>query len=255
MTPFVQQLLSAGFLLLFGVLALQVWRRAGPVRHDRATLAWGVTAAHFLVTGLYATGQAVLSAAGRYMGKQSALFLWVGEWAISANVARGAISVLFALIVLVLLVMRRRWVYRAAHLAPVLMAGTAVLATAAVLRMPSINNAYGMGTACALMSMVTAMVLMGALLAAVLNDSIDQLLWLSLALYALKEALSVSMFAIVAWWSLAPHPEEWHFFYWVSLGLAAGMSALAARRLRLAGKGRHVPALFERMYTLRSPVT
>ncbi|HYW10571.1 MAG TPA: hypothetical protein VE871_01410 [Longimicrobium sp.] len=255
MIPFVQQLLSSGLLLLFGLLALQVWRRAGPVRRDRATLAWGVTAAHFLVTGVYATGQAVLAAAGWSMGPRSALFTWVGGWSLSANVARGSISVLFALVLLVLLVLRRRWVYRVAHLSPVLLAVAVSLATAAVLRMPSINSAFGMSTACALMSTVTAMLLMGALLAAVLNDSIDQLLWLSLALYALKETLSVSLFAIVAWWSLSPSPEAWHFFFWVSAALGAGMSALAARRLRLAGKGHHVPALFERMYTLRSPVT
>jgi hypothetical protein len=251
---FAQQILASGFLLLFGVLALQVWRRAGPVRLDRATLAWGVCAVHFILTGVFATGQSLLAFTGWSMGKESALLTWVGEWAYAANLARAALSVLFALLVLVLLVTRRRWVFRAAHLAPVLLTGAMIVFTAALLQIRSLDSPYAVGTGCALMSGATAVILMAALLAAVLNDSIDQLLWLSLALYALKETLSVSMFAIVAWWSLAPHSGQWHVFYWVSVLLAAGMSALAVRRLRLAGAGQRVPALFERMYTLRPPV-
>lgn len=251
----VQQILASGFLLLFGVLALQVWRRAGPVRRDRATLAWGVAAAHFLLSGLYATAQAVLGAAGYSLGKNSALFRWVGEWSYAANLARGGLSVVFALIMLVLLVMRRRWVYRAAHLAPVLLTIAVVVLTAVALGMPALNTYYWLGTGGALLSLATAVILMGALLAAVLNDGIDQLLWLSLALYALKETLSVSLFAIVAWWSLAPYGQEVRVFYWVSAALAVGMGVLAVRRLRLAGEGQRVPALFERMYTLRSPLT
>ncbi|HST57805.1 MAG TPA: hypothetical protein VLK84_03885 [Longimicrobium sp.] len=259
MITFVQQLLACGFLLLYGVLALQVWRRAGPVRHDRATLAWGVTAAYFLLTGVYSTGQSVLAAVGwslgKWRGKESALLQWVATWSVGANLARGLLGVVFALILLALLVTRRRWALRAAHLAPVLLTVCVVVFTAVAVQMPSINNLYGLGTGGAVLSTITAVILMGALLAAVLNDGIDQLLWLSLALYTLKETLSVSLFTLIAWWSVIRASEAWYFFYWVAVGLALGMSLLAARRLRLAGAGERVPALFERMYTLRSPVT
>lgn len=247
----VQQILACGLLLLFGVLALRVWRRAGPVRRDRSAQAWGVTAAYFLVNGVYSTGHAVLAAVGLAMGRESALLKWVGTWAIAANLARGAMSVVFATILLLLLVLRRREVFRAAQLAPVLVAATGIAATVVVQQVPVLRTMYWLGTGMALLSMVTAVVMMGALLAAVLNDGMDQLLWLALALYALKETVSVSLFAIIAWWSLAAHPEAWRYFYWGAAALAAGMSALAARRLRLAGEGRHVPALFERLYTLR----
>lgn len=252
----VQQILASGFLLLYGAIALQVWRRAGPVRRDRATLAWGVTAAYFLLTGIFSTGQAVLATVGWSMGLQSPILRWVGTWSVAANLARGTMGVVFALILLALLVTRRRWALRTAHLAPVLLPAGLVGFTALGLRIPTLEgNFYWLGTGGAVLSTASAVILMGALLAAVLNDGIDQLLWLSLALYTLKETLSVSLFAIIAWWSVTRAPEAWYFFYWVAIALGAGMSLLAVRRLRLAGAGERVPALFERMYTLRSPVT
>lgn len=246
-----QQVLASGFLLLFGVLALRVWRRAGPVRRDRAAQAWGVTAAYFLVSGVYSTGHAVLAFAGLEMGRTSPLFLWVGSWAIAANLARSVMSVAFSVILLLLLTVRRRWVFRLAEAAPVVLAIVGAAATVVLQHMPGLLTMYWLGAGMALLSLATAVVIMGALLAAVLNDSIDQLLWLALALYALKETVSVSLFTIIAWWSLAAHPDAWRYFYWGATALAAGMSVLAARRLRLAGEGRHVPALFERLYTLR----
>jgi hypothetical protein len=214
-----------------------------------------VTAAYFIVGGGYSTGHALLSAAALAMGKESPFFKWLGSWAIEANLARGALSVVFALILLMLLVLRRRWVYRVAHAAPVVLCIAAVLFTLLALQIPGLTM-YWLGTGLALLSLATAMVMMGVLLAAVLNDGIDQLLWMALGLYALKETMSVSMFAIIAWWSLASHPDTWRFFYWSAAVLVAGMSALAVRRLRLAGEGQRVPALFERVYTLRrSPVS
>jgi hypothetical protein len=256
MMTHVQQILASSLLLLFGLLSLQVWRRAGPVRRDLAALAWGVTAAYFLVGGGYSTGHAVLSAVAVASGKESAIFQWWGGWAIPANQARGALSVVFALILALLLVLRRRWVLRVAHAAPVVLIVSAALFTAVARQIPLLNNMYWLGTGLAVLSTLTAVLMMGVLLAAVLNDSIDQLLWIALALYTLKETVSVSLFAIIAWWNVTSSPEAWRFFYWGAAVLTAGMSALAVRRLRMAGEGRRVPALFERLYTLRrSPVS
>lgn len=250
-----QQVLASGLLLLFGVLSLRVWRRSGPARRDRAALAWSVTAAYFLVGGGYSTGHALLSATGWGMGRNSALLRWVGTWAMTANVARGALSVLFALMLLALLVLRRRWVYPMARSATLVMAAAAVVSTV-VTDWIGVRTAYGMLTCMAVLSMLAAVVIMGALLAAVLNDSVDQLLWIALALYALKETVSVSNYAALAWWMLAPHSEVYYFLYGGAVALTTGMCFLAARRLRAAGEGRRVPALFERVYTLRrSPLS
>lgn len=251
MISFVQQILASGFLLLFGVLALRVWRRADPVRRDRSTLAWGVTAAYFVISGVYSTGHSLLAFIGWTMGRKSPLLLWVGDWAVAANLARGAMSVVFAILLVLVLLLRRRWMLRVVQAAPAVLVACAFVFTAALLRMPSVLTMYGMGLGLAVLSMATAVIMMGALLAAVRNDGMDQLLWLGLSLYALKETLSVSLSAIIAWWTVVQSPQAWYFFYWVSAALAAGMSLLAARRLRLAGQGQYVPALFERLYTLR----
>jgi hypothetical protein len=246
----VQQVLASGLLLLFGVLALRVWRRAGPARTDRATLAWGLTAAYFVVGGGYSTLHALASAAARVAGTRSVPYRLVGEWAIALNLGRGALSVVYAALLLALLVSSARWPTAAAQRAlPLLLLAAAAL-TALALPLP-MRTIYWLGTGLAVLSMVTAMVMMVALLAAVLNDGVDELLWLALALYAFKETMSVSLFAIVAWWSLSADGVAWHLFYVGSTLLVAGMSALGARRLRLAGEGRPVPALFEHLHALR----
>ena len=251
----VQQCLASGFLFLFGVLALQVSRRAGPARRDRATLAWRVTAAYFLVGGGYSLGHAMFSAAAIAAGKDSALLAWVGSWAIAANLARGAMAVVFGAMLLALMLGRRRWVFHLAQSALLQLSLVAVAATAVCLLI-NVRTEFGLSTGLAILSMLTAVVMMGALLAAVLKDGMDQLLWLALALYALKETMSVSQMAVIAFWTVAPHVEVYYFFYGGSVVLGAGMCAFAVRRLRLADRGRRVPALFERLHALRrSPVS
>lgn len=246
-----QQLLTASLPLAFGLMALRVWRRAPLPRTDRATLAWGVTATYFVICHGYATGHAIVAAAADLgAGRNSALFRWVGSWAVAANLARGTVAFVYALVLLAVLVLNRRPLYRTARAAPALFAVVAVAGTAAALHLP-MQTSFGLGTGLAVLSMLTAMALMGALLAAVLNDGMDQLLWGALALYTLKETVSVSLFAILAWWSTAPDMQAWHIFHWGSAVLGAVMVLIAVRRLRLAGEGRRVPALFERVYTLR----
>jgi len=245
-----QQVLATGLLLAFGIVALRVWRSVGSVRQDRAALAWGMSAAYFVVSGGYSTAHAVLSAFAQAAGRESALFRWVGSWSIAANLARGTLGMLYVAMLLTLLVLARGWVPRMARRAPLVMTVAAVVFTALARLLP-MDTIYWMATGLAVLSMVTALVMMAALLAAVLNDSLDELLWLALALYAFKETLSVSLFAIVAWWSLASDGVAWHLFYAGSVLLAAGMTALAWRRLRLAGQGRTVPALFDHLHALR----
>ncbi len=257
MTIQLLQVLASGFLLLFGVLALRVLRRFGPAQRDRSTLAWSLAAAYFLVGGGYSAFHAFAAATGALMGHESALFLWVGEWAIAASLARGGVSVLFAGMLLALMVLRRRWVLRMVHSAPWVFAVTAALGTAAALHIPvEPGYQHALSTALAVMNALTAVIMMGALFAAVLNDGMDQLLWLALSLYALKETVNVSQMAVLAWWAVAPDRQVYYIFFATSAVLGGGMCLVAARRLQLAGAGRRVPALFERLYTQRrSPVS
>lgn len=251
------QVAASGSLFLFGLLALQVRRRAGPARRDRVTLAWSAATAYFLVGGGYSAAHAALAATGALMGKDSRLYGWVGGWAIQATLGRGVVAVVFGALLLALMVMRRHQLHPLTRSIPLVLAVTAVVATAAALQVPPrLLDYFAVSTSLAVLSALTAMLIMGALLAAVLNDGMDQLLWSALALYALKETLSVSQLAVMAWWSVAPHSEVYYFFYGSGVVLGAGMCAVAVRRLRLAERGRHVPALFERLHALRrSPVS
>lgn len=247
----VQQILSNAFLLLFGVLALLVWRHFGPVRRDRAALAWGLTAAKFLVVGIYACVHAVLAAVGKARGTDSALYGFVGDWALAANLAREVVSVLFAAILLVLMV-SRRWGGRVVAAAPVILAATALLSTVVLRPLPYTSN-YAFASSIAISYGVTAIVLMAALFAAVHYDGLDQLLWLALAVYTLKETMSVSFMAVMAAWTMTYASTYFTVFYWVTTALGGCMVVLAARRLQLASGGRRVPAAFEAVHAMRRP--
>lgn len=244
------QLASSALLLVFGVLALRVWRRFGPVRRDRVALGWAVTAAEFLVVGAYSTAHSLVSAAAIAAGKESALYRRVGEWAPALNAGRCIASVVFGLLLLALLVTHRRLASRVAHAAPAVLVGAAVAGTLVVRLLPDLSP-HGFASMVAVLNAATAVVLMAALLAAVQNDGLDQLLWLSLAVYALKETVSVSLLAVMAFWGMAYVVTYYTIYLWLQAVLAGVMAGIAARRLQLASGGRRVPALFEKLHALR----
>jgi hypothetical protein len=247
------QLASSILLLVFGIQALRVWRRSGPVRRDRAALAWGVTTANFLVVGGYSTAHALVSVPAVAAGPQSALFARMTSWVAATNAGRGGASIAFGLLLVALLVAHRRHAPRIARWAPVVLVAVAVAATAAG-KLAPVSIPYGLVTLVAVLNAATAVVLMAALLVAVQNDGMDQLLWLTLAVYAFKETVSVSLLAVVSFWGVANVSLYYAMFLWLQVILAAVMTGLATRRLQLATGGRRVPALFEQLPALRPPV-
>jgi hypothetical protein len=252
MMAHVQQILSTVPLLLFGVLALLVWRRYGTVRRDRAALGWALTAAYFLIAGTYATLHSLLSAAAGATGEGSALYTLVSNWVFSANVTRGILSMAFGGMLLVLMVSRRRWGRRVVATSPAVLAGTAVLASVALRQVP-VTSGYTILSSIAIVTAGTAIVMMVALFAAIRSDGLDQLLWLALAVYALKETMTVSFMGVMAAWTMTYAATYYKVFYWVAGALAWCMVGVAARRLQLATGGRPVPAPFERVHALRRP--
>lgn len=250
---YIQQILSSTPLLLFGWLALRVWRHFGPVRRDRGALGWALTATYFLVVGTYSTAQALLSGIGRMIGEKSALYLFVFDWSPAANLARSVVSILFGAMLLVLMVSRRRWGARVVGAAPAAMTATALVATVALHALPY-GSPYTFLRNFAVVTGITAVVLMGALFAAIRYDGLDQLLWLALAVYTLKETVTVSFLAVMAAWTMTYAKTYFTVFYWMTPALGTIMVGIAARRLQLASGGRRVPAPFERVHALRRPV-
>lgn len=250
MMAHVQQILSTVPLLLFGVLALLVWRRYGPVRRDRAALGWALTASSFLVVGTYATVHSVLAVSGQIMGTSSALWRFVNDWALAANLARSVVSVVFGGMLLVLMISRRRWGARVVASSPGVLAATAVLATLA-LRPVRYPSSFAFLSTMAIVAGVAAVMMMVALFAAIHSDGLDQLLWVALAIFTLKETMTVSFMAVIAAWTMTYATTYFTVFYWVIAAMAWCMVAVAARRLQLATGGRRVPAPFERVHALR----
>jgi hypothetical protein len=250
MMAHVQQILSTVPLLLFGVLALLVWRRYGPVRRDRAALGWALTASSFLVIGAFATLHSLLAVSGRVMGTDSMLWGFVNDWALAANMARSVVSVIFGGMLLVLMISRRRWGARIVGSSPAVLAGTAILTTLA-LRPVRYPSSFAFLSSMAIVAGVAAVVMMAALFAALHSDGLDQLLWLALAIFTLKETMTVSFMAVIAAWTMTYAATYFTVFYWVIAALAWCMVGVAARRLQLATGGRRVPAPFERVHALR----
>lgn len=252
MTAVLQQIASSGLLLLFGILALQVWRRSGSMRRDRAALTWAVTAANFLVIGVYSTAHSLVSAAAYPGGDKSWLWGFLARWALPANDGRCIASILFGIMLVVVMTVPRRSAPRIAAMAPLAIAATAVVGTLGARLFPQ-TAIYDYLTIMAVLNAATAVVLMLALLVAAHNDGMDQLLWLSLSAYALKETVSVSLLAVMAWWSFASVKTYFVVYFWLQVAATSCMVVLAARRLHLASGGRRVPAVFERLHDLRRP--
>ena len=92
--------------------------------------------------------------------------------------------------------------------------------------------------------LVSVVLLLGALLRAAMRDTLDYLLWVGLAAFALRDAVAIHMLSPLAWQDSAWFPSVRAL---QALGVAAYLVLLgcALRRLSLARRGAAVPALFE----------
>jgi hypothetical protein len=248
----VLQVVFSSLFFFFGVQALRVWRRFGTVRRERAALAWGVTAAQFLLVGGTAVVHSLLAAASMAQGKSSRLFHVMSDWGPPLGAGRGVASVVFGVLLVALLVVHRRHAPRVAQAAPVVLVMTLLAGTAAGWALSG-TTTYSFSTMLAVLNAATAVVLMAALLAAVQNDGLDQLLWLALAVFALKETITVSLLAVIAVWGISYVLPYYSAYFWLHVVLGGVMVGIGARRLHLAGGGRRVPALFERLHAMRRP--
>jgi hypothetical protein len=236
--------------LAIGLLALAVWRRT--VAADRRAAGWGVAGAYFTVTGVFSLPQALASWLAVRAGPQSGLYAWVVEWGTAANLGRAGVAVFLPALLALAISPLRRWVQRpVGTLLPFVATLAAVLTVAA--RTFGDGSVHQAMVVMAVLAAIAGVALMPVLLAALVYDAFDRLLWLSMAAFAFKETLNVSLLAMMTWWSVSPDPVAFWTFSWIMLVVTGAMAAMGARRLALARSGRRVPALFERARPLRRP--
>jgi len=243
----VLQLATALLTLVFGAQAVRVARRSGRNR-DRALAAWEPTGFAFTLAGALLLVHAVWAAAAIRAGGGTAGMRRFMDWAPALNTGRGLLSVAYAAVLAAHLAGRRRWVLRLSARSLPVFAGAAVAGTVAARLLD--RDVDGL-TQLAVLSTITVVLLLSALLMAVINDGLDQLLWFSLAAYTLKETMQVSMLAIIAWWTPGSPMAVTHGFYVLNALTLVVMIALAWRRLRMVAEEQHVPALFEHIHARR----
>lgn len=251
MSTLQQQLAFALLTLLFGVLARSVSRRAFSGRHDRQEVAWRITAAYFVLSGGYGVVHATLAFAAVGAGPGSALYGEFVRWMGPANVGRQVAAAVFAALILCAQAAAPDRGRAAARSAPLLLVGAAAAGTLVTGAIGG-DAIHWLASTLAVSTTVMTLLLLTGLLFALTRDGMDEVLWLTLTAFVLKEVLSVSLMSILAWWGPAG-TGTLRLFYWMNLGVMLGMCIAAAWRLREAAAGRRVPSLFERVRAVRPP--
>lgn len=252
-TTLLLQVVFALLTLLFGVLAARVAGRWGDGGRDRRALAWRITAGYFVVIGVYSTVQSVLSCFAVAEGPDSALYATVVAWGGPANAGRSLGGIAFALL---LLQGQRRDLDRArastAAVLPVILAvtaaGTLLVRWHGLTGLPHTAGLLGLGAA------AMAIPLLAALLLALAREGMDEVLWLALTAYALKEVLTVSLFSLLVGWDMVDGRSLRRTLLWMGIATNALMCAAGIWRLHQLRAGRRVPALLERVRGVRRPV-
>ena len=246
------QLVNAAFTLLFGILAMQAWRHLGATRWRKLEAGWLVTGAGFVFIGVYAAVQTLVATAAVHAGPGSPLYRTYLEWGPVGNIGRGVGIAAYGVMLAALLGARPERVRQVSLAALWVIGGSIVAGTTAAALYGTISFHTQM-TVLAVLATAAVLALLLALLLGVMNDGMDLLLWLAVAAHTIKEALVVSLMAMMAWWESGRAMDAALIFCWINVAVAIVASALAQVRLRRAIENRHVPALFERLHALRRP--
>lgn len=225
--------------LAFGVASLRVASRPG--RSVRSG-GWFLSGAAFTAVGALATCHSVAAVWAVNSGDGSGFYEGYVRSLPAANHSRGLVVLGFTLTLLAMLFRGRTAPQPGSVLGGIVL----LLATGTALGMAEGEYAERLHyTWLSVLSVATAMLLFVTLYRALVTDALDYLLWVALAVYALREALTADL---LAWMGFS---EAWQPSPDVTLGIAAGslvvMLMCALRRLALARAGRDAPALLERV--------
>jgi hypothetical protein len=237
------QLLVDLVTLCFGLLALATARRTAHAPPETGA-PWYLAGACFTLAGVHGALQSML-ALWAVLTRHPAVMEAIRTVQVPGNDGRGFILLAWAALFLGLVAARRLGTPPAPYrvvgiLLLAMLAGT----TLGVLESPFVRSQHY--SIISITSAVVVMMLLAALWLAAVRDSVDYLLWSAVLVYAVREAVDVSLLSIFSSLSV---PQSWTPARWHLQALAVvaytGMSALAARRLVLARRGAEVPALFD----------
>ena len=239
------QLLVPVLLLGFGVLALRVAPRPGT---SPRTAAWFMAGVTFAAEGELATVHA-LAAVGAVLAGPGTRFWDVYLRLLpSGNGARSMVVLGFALALAWVVLLKRpspppRAIVAAA--AALMAAGFVAGLFESPIEQQKGREHWSMMS---YFGAATAVVLFATLYWAMVRESVDWLLWVALALYAVQEALTSNIQMVLSWagfgggWAPAARTMSW-----VGLVSAFIMLVCTARRLALARAGEEAPGLLERL--------
>lgn len=238
----------------FAALALAVARRSAPPLSPRAPhAAWSLAGAAFGVMSLHSLATSSAAAWAVASGPGSAAWAAVVRWRPVGNYQRGFLVLGLGGALLLLAggfwrePARRPW---AAWAAGLLCLAGGTLAWA-------LEPAPAPGREMLVITVVEGcmvVVMVAALLVAAARDTADRLLWAALAAFTVRSALDASLLAMAgALGPAAPAPLSPRAGLLLWAAVYAGMTGLAAWRLRAARRGTHVPALLEPLWPRRLP--
>ena len=235
------QFLGSVLALLLGVMAL----RAARLVEGRAGAMWLLTGMAFTLMGINGVLQDTWAVVAVLSGEGSVPYELYVRWSPVGNYGRAVLVCVFALLLAVAPFLKNL------SSRPVRVLMGAVLVLGLVL-----GGWIGAGTgaiqsakhwsAAAVLDSLELVLLLGALMIGLLTLAMDQILWLTLAVYAFHAALNVAAFSALAWFRVpgawTPPPKYVALFIAVTYLV---MLVLTLRRSRLARRGVAVPALLE----------
>lgn len=244
MITLVLQCLIAILKITFGCISLAVARhREGIPEVQRG--AWLITGIGFLLLGVSGTAHSFGAVWAFVSGPGTTVFDSFLRWGPVGNHGRNVLAIGLALVLA--LQVRASWTpgRRLVWISVCTLLAAAGLGSWIGWQEGPLQQATHYSMIAVLDSM--QMIMFGAvLLYALRTEGVDRLLWCSLALYAIRQALNALWWSGAAWIRV---PDAWHtspreiqiysFFFWVAMLLTA------AYRLLLARRGIRVPTLLE----------
>ncbi len=231
--------------VLWGFLAVQVWRRI-PTAPELHRASWALTGWVFTILGISTTIQLGIGAPWAYFsGEGSTVYELYLRLSPIGNHSRGFLVIAYGVMLAGL-----PWIWRVARhrfFAVVLLASCAAMTVGALVGWvegPLVQVIHW--TATAIFDSVELMLLLLALFVAVVWNTTDRLLWVALAIFAVHEMLDVAWYSALAWSDVAgawsPKPRYIHMYASLAYLL---MIIVSVRRMRLADKEVEVGGFIE----------